>query len=740
MKYVVIVFLVIAGFGNLAGQEIVFDKSSRVLVIKSYQSTDQLNKHLPVWKSQTIAAVRLESCDLQTFPAALCGFDQVHKLELKNTSIHDKEHFLQIARMPAIEELVITTSGLQTPGSSLMALRFLRSIRIYNTSLDVMNPYERNYKMPEDLAAADSLTLGFGENQTLLYYRCYNAQLARPHLRLLLDILQGFRVPESNLSKGISADLSVLHPLVQEPFATARILPAVYDVDSRKSTTLEHPSGTVITIPANSFVRNDGTPVTGPVKITYREFRDPYDVICSGIPMHYDSGGVSGDFRSAGMFEIRGFENGTPVEVKPGAAIQVGLAVTDTSSDYNYYRLDEKQGWQYLQDPGPVDVGPASVTEWTAASREFANKLRVQNNNRKVYDTVSFDACFEDTNYVGLYRKPIIYNKKTQKRWNDQMYCRVVRGKSRKHEVLFKIQRTGHDMDENYELSLYTGVTWMITTPMSSREFRKKYGRRSAFNDLRIVNNNGTYTIRMKKWNSIEELHVVPVTIIGDSVRPYNPKVLSTRHRAYSSLLKSRRRNHDRPISRNLMLMEKYKKAAQLDSVRVWESVKNMMTGEEQAMDYRQFVTKVKGMLVQSTLQWIVNPYSPVFQQNLSVPKLGIYNCDQIRRLPDQVVVSNEFEDKQGRRVKADKVYVIDESNNQVFINYGDNKIVISSSARTSVVAMLHRGKEVYTFDANLVQVHQVTNREFFTGGTLLEQPASPQVFRQAVGVRTSTN
>ena len=79
-----------------------------------------------------------------------------------------------------------------------------------------------------------------------------------------------------------------------------------YRLAANKNHTVYYESGTQIYIPENAFVDAEGNVVKGDVDFHYREFRDPIEMLVSGIPMTYDSGEVRNDFESAGMFENAG--------------------------------------------------------------------------------------------------------------------------------------------------------------------------------------------------------------------------------------------------------------------------------------------------------------------------------------------------------------------------------------------------------------------------------------------------
>jgi len=126
-----------------------------------------------------------------------------------------------------------------------------------------------------------------------------------------------------------------------------------YNITPAKSSTLAY-NKTKIEIPSNAFLDKQGKVITTPISLTYREFNDPLEVAMSGIPMKYDTGGISGVFETAGMFELRAESEGKEVFPNPEALITVEMASTQKDTDYNIYKLDDETGEWIYEDK--VDV------------------------------------------------------------------------------------------------------------------------------------------------------------------------------------------------------------------------------------------------------------------------------------------------------------------------------------------------------------------------------------------------
>ncbi|CAA6825090.1 MAG: Unknown protein [uncultured Aureispira sp.] len=149
--------------------------------------------------------------------------------------------------------------------------------------------------------------------------------------------------------EGIEMGLAVMPPIagLDVPFQT-------YAVPTSDGMRIETTTGTIIEIPANAFVDKDGNPITGTVDIKFREFHNATDIIASGIPMHNPETGEY--METAGMFEIKGEQEGQEIFVKGDKDIEVNLASFNEGDDFNFYKLGPKDcRWE---DKGTAKARP----------------------------------------------------------------------------------------------------------------------------------------------------------------------------------------------------------------------------------------------------------------------------------------------------------------------------------------------------------------------------------------------
>lgn len=133
-------------------------------------------------------------------------------------------------------------------------------------------------------------------------------------------------------------------PAIRPPLEGIDVPMRDFTFDASRGSTIRTPSGTEITVPAAALTDEKGKPVKGKVKLQFREFHTPAEILVSGIPMRYDSAGTNYDFVSAGMFEIAAEQNGKKLKIRKGKTINVELASYQQDEGYSFYQLNPQTG------------------------------------------------------------------------------------------------------------------------------------------------------------------------------------------------------------------------------------------------------------------------------------------------------------------------------------------------------------------------------------------------------------
>lgn len=188
---------------------------------------------------------------------------------------------------------------------------------------------------------------------------------------------------------------------VLPPFENVDVPFKTFTIDASKEQTIRTETGTVINIPEGAFQDADGNKIEGEVDIQYREFHNAAGIITSGIPMTNTEGDEY--METAGMFEIRGSQNGQDIQIEDGKALEVKMASFVAGDDYDYFYFDENSNnWETIES-GTIEKNTAK-SEMTAQ----APKLPEAPVEPKKYDddVFTFNLNIDYSSYPEL----VVYN------------------------------------------------------------------------------------------------------------------------------------------------------------------------------------------------------------------------------------------------------------------------------------------------------------------------------------------
>jgi hypothetical protein len=393
------------------------------------------------------------------------------------------------------------------------------------------------------------------------------------------------------------------------------------------------------------------------------------------------------------MFEMNASQNGTEVFLRPDKKVEMKFAVTDTAASYDFYRLDEEKGWVYLSDPGkaeyeerttaPSTRQPSELNDpkpvvseskvlmkgnaldpnlvqlkdttsesnddpsWSLAAyyyRDDAAKCGVRN---WINDTTPFVERYEDTCYFGNTR---VVKNDVEMNWNEKrkrsshIYFRK-RGSGRDY-TLISIEQITNRNGANPELAAYNGYFWKLDTKLSGKQISMKYGKKTGINDCRIIEAGGSYFIELKYHWGYERVKAEPVKMDRDN----KPVALNDAKKDrmfddYTKRLTHRENTVNRGNEKQKQNQLNRVQRAHNDSMRVWRRDKKHMSDKEKEMDFptwNAYVTRMTNKVVQ-TVNSGQSIAEAVAYQALSVAGMGIYNCDQVKRMskPKDFVVNS---------------------------------------------------------------------------------------------------
>lgn len=166
-------------------------------------------------------------------------------------------------------------------------------------------------------------------------------------------------------------------PFIERPFEQIEPKLLDYKVDATQSVVLTSPQGTTLTFPEQAFEYEDGGLVQGEVNVFVREMHDQVDLFLSGIPLTYDSAGVTYAMESAGMMEVYAEQNGKRVRLAANKSIDVAMPTTVVLPNFyvlptfNLYQLNlEEKKWEY-QELNPISTLISTVSPTSTPEKGF---------------------------------------------------------------------------------------------------------------------------------------------------------------------------------------------------------------------------------------------------------------------------------------------------------------------------------------------------------------------------------
>lgn len=385
-----------------------------------------------------------------------------------------------------------------------------------------------------------------------------------------------------------------------------------YMVSADSASQIEHASGTVLRIPENAFVDNEGNTVDGEVELKYREMHNKADIFLSGVPMEYDSAGTKYVLESAGMIDIRGYKDGKEVFIAKGKEIAVDLRSHQPGTDYNLYELDTSlRNWQYR--------GKDTVTEIVNDAPD----------SKSGQDKAASVPYFEKTEQQ--------LHKLKQELADLQKQKPVVPDKAKPDKWTFNIEVSA---DEFPELTVYKKTLWEVDE--SEHKFNPDYQNILWQNVLIKKSPDGiSYLIRFESFDKEVSYRVKPVYEGTDYINA--KRVYDTKFKDYTERLEKRKAEEKR-------LAEELK-------VKQEQWLREQKEANLKALENR--------------LQWNSDDryYNPVgvITRSFSVNNFGFWNCDRPRMAPKASSAVALFTDKNGTKLYLQSVYLVDKKMNTLF-------------------------------------------------------------------------
>ena len=278
-----------------------------------------------------------------------------------------------------------------------------------------------------------------------------------------------------------------------------------YTIQSNKATTIQYKTGSIIKIPKDAFVDEQGNLIKGKVEIRYREFKDVAEIILSGIPMTYKQNDEEMHFESAGMIEILAFQDEKKVFMNPKKKIDIEMTSQYASPHYNLYKLDtNSKKW--------IDIGKDSVF--------------VSNNNDTPSLTIS-----NPPSEILIFEKEIRAIKKTKP-------MKPIKATNERFRFNIDFKK-----EEFPELTIYNNMEFEVGD--ENNKFTPALFE-SEWSDMKFSNEGEKYIMQLIRTNKQVSLVVYPV-FVGDNYTKAK-KIFDKKFKEYTKKLKKKQKEHKERI------------------------------------------------------------------------------------------------------------------------------------------------------------------------------------------------
>lgn len=551
-------------------------------------------------------------------------FNLVKKVEVKSI----KEAGLlasvlgRINLLSSIELLEFNNCNLLSADADFHSLQHLLAFTISNTELynpnDIIYALRNNsllktlcFSTDENLSLPDSIHL-LSNIQSLIIRS--NKPTADAHKKITTSItyttlagahmlsVEQYGFPESLFIEADKSDVNSFafsNSHIKPPFKS-KINDTVFYAHSLLDNEFEYASGSTLFIPKNAFETQNGTPYKETVRVFYREFRNPVDILLSGIPMYNSDVNDSGLFMSAGMYELWAYGNqDQKLRLKKDKRISVDFKPTTDTGQYNFFTLDTASGkWNNLKKPINLSAKPKPTQKDYPG---ISNFIRFRNIElRRVPDHTPYEERLGSLNYLHLSNKKNYYFNKDSSKYS--LYANWKKRRSYGQNKI-KYKTTGDDGSIIFEfkgdinevsLAGLENNTLRYAGNLNASQFRKKY--RKLVSQGATLKDMGSYLeLTIKTNRSVVTLPFNVIKYYDEKTKKYviNEKYERNLSRMYKTRVKIQARIANRKHERLLNSTDyDYVKGFDRDTANrvAYKKNRRYLSPFEKQIDYNRFL------------------------------------------------------------------------------------------------------------------------------------------------------
>jgi hypothetical protein len=383
-------------------------------------------------------------------------------------------------------------------------------------------------------------------------------------------------------------------------------------INNKQDTTLVCSDGSEIEIPANCFT----TSSLDSIRFKYRSFKHPVEFIHAQIPMTVLE--TNEQLESAGMIELRAFQNDQELALKKGMSLKVSLPSRHQEDNFKLYRMDdEEDGW--------VCIGKDKMTPMEKEEKEAADEDKDRAFNAE-----------EDLTLKTLKKDSLAFVKKEIEvlRASEPIKPRIDNPNAYDFVIDFK-------PEEFPELKAFKNVSFEIIPGEDG--FDPKYYN-VIWEDVELRKEGQVFRVVLKQGSQSVSLRVWPVVEPEDyeaSLENFNKEFAAYERKRNARLEEEKR------LEQDLELLVKSKEA-------------------RRAYHERNQKTWDDNLKRTNFTLWQTKNFEGVIERSFEVTTMGTYNCDRvINTTVNQVALNLKAED--GRNLALNNVYIINGNRNTAY-------------------------------------------------------------------------
>ena len=678
-------------------------------------------------KIETLSYVEFNSNGFEHVPSSINELKTVKTLAFSDNDKLDLEEMVErISDLEKLQELKLEIYSVKDMPENIADLEDIDKVSIFNKEVIFGNEGTKQ-NAEEQLKTISEFKLtrkpdGQTEQELNVTYVSIGQSISGNEMNALAAFFPNAFVNEkyedtfmeNATLKMITAQVwNKKYEFIKPPIKNVDVDRTWYELDPSNGGDFTYNTGTHVSIPPYAFVNSDGSPVNKPVTIAYREFRDQADILASGIPMTYDSGGVMNNFESAGMFEITAFAGGKEVFLKGDKKIDLDFSSVDDRSSFNLYAFNDSSGnWDLLGKAGKIRKFDPETPK-ILSSAYLTYRLYLNYTNIRAYDSTTFNERYASDKYWYTSRKPGLTKSKKMKlrigktartyMLKSWLVKTVPARTTKDGQVIFGLKYFSAMLPE---LNQFANFNWITTENISMQAFRKQFGSKNRFNDIRIRENGEDYIMELKNLDGKVSIHVKPIIYTADKKINNIKDNGKNNFKRYSRILRSRQHMFDRMVRHGKMKDNIYNvNTIEEKKHFAWLQTRRVMTAEEREMPFDKWI-EYYDAVTKDELNAVNN--SGISEENImrsfSIDGMGVYNCDQVSRMLDPITVNARYIDGEMKKMNPSVTFVVDKSMNGVFRYGGDwsfeggsNKISFDGHSENVMVTVENGDAAVFT-------------------------------------------